>query len=325
VNRTFGRSLLALALLAAPLAAGARSALRPQTTRHGSYSESFTFIADLDDGAYVQLTLSLTNLGPGSLKGLCRAVVARPGGEPWVGSARFGKDEWSWRDGSDERLVVGPCFAESSDEGTVAEVPLDHGTVRLTFPGQPARLPLADAVVSVRDDRYRSEVLYYRVPVTATVALPGEAAHTLQGAGYLDHSRSTVSPRELAQRWIRFRALRGERGLLLLAREGRDGAFGPAFGCDGGARCDSYESFRTRRTGQGKRPAFTVDLAGGRSVEIDSGPLLYRDAPVEALGLLGRLVAPLVGSPVTYVYRARAHDGAAAPLEGILEVELSDE
>ncbi|MFL5299725.1 MAG: hypothetical protein ACJ79R_05195, partial [Anaeromyxobacteraceae bacterium] len=60
-------------------------------------------------------------------------------------------------------------------------------------------------------------------------------------------------------------------------------------------------------------------------VDLRSGRLLYRDAPVEDLGLLGKLVRPFTGNPVTYVIRAQAQDGAGAPIEGILEVEFASE
>ena len=48
----------------------------------------------------------------------------------------------------------------------------------------------------------------------ASVQLPGAAARYLKGAGYVDHTRSTIKPKELANQWVRFRGLRGERGVL---------------------------------------------------------------------------------------------------------------
>ena len=59
-------------------------------------------------------------------------------------------------------------------------------------------------------------------------------------------------------------------------------------------------------------------------LEISSGRLLYRDAPLEDLGALGYLVAPFTGSPATYVYRARARD-QDGPVDGVLEVSVADE
>ena len=122
------------------------------------------------------------------------------------------------------------------------------------------------------------------------------------------------------------RALRGERGLLLLGREGHDGSFAPLWSCSPPGGCRELASFRVERQGRGSATSYQVDLASGAGpIEIRSARLLYRDAPLEDLGFLGRLISPFTGSPVTYVYRAAARIGAEAPVDGVLEVELSGE
>jgi hypothetical protein len=322
------RAAIAAALaagLAAPVAATASSALRPLWLKRSSYGESFTFIADLDDGTYVQLSLSLTNLGPGPTKGLCRALVVRAAGAPWKASTRVGRDSCSWSDGEGERLAIGPCSAWIDAGGTGVEVPLDGGAVRLAFAARPGRRAGRETAVTIGGERYDTEVLLHHVPVSATLALPGERERRLAGGGYLDHTRSTISPVSLAERWVRFRALRGDRALLVLGRHGHDGRFTPLWACEGPA-CREYTGFKVERDGAGHAPAFRVEVAGADDpLDIRSARLLYRDAPIEDLGVLGKLVMPFTGNPVTYVYRARASDVAGAPVDGILEVEVASE
>lgn len=315
--------LAAAALVAAPTAAAPSSALRPLLLEHGTYGESFTFVADLDDGSYLQAGLSFTNLGPGSTKGICRAVVVAPDGKVWDAHAHFSRSEIAWRDGGDERLAVGPCAASVEEGGTGVEVKLDGGTVRLATPERPRRQGgPSDTKVGGRP--YQSEVLLYRAPVTATLALPGAPARTVSGAAFLDHSRSAVAPKDLARRWIRFRALRGDRALLALGREGHDGKFGPSWSC-GAAGCRADDGFALERRGAGRDTSFVVDVKGPAPFRIRSGRLLYRDAPLDQLGLLAALVRPFTGAPVTYVYRAEAEEPGGARVPGILEVELADE
>lgn len=323
-RRLLGAVLVA-ALAAAPAAAGASSWLRPLLLKRSSYGESFTFIADLDDGTYVQATLSFTNLGPGSTKGLCRAVVVRPAGGAWKASTRVGKDQYGWRDGSDEKLAVGPCSAWVDAEATGVEVPLEGGRARLVFAARPSTRAARETDLAVGDGRYQTDVLLAHVPVEATLALPGEPERRAAGGGYADHTRSTVAPKDLARGWIRFRALRGERALVVLGRRAQDGSVAPLWACEAG-RCRDYTSFDAVREGSGQAPAFDVRVtAPDAAIDLRSGRLLYRDAPVEDLGVLGRLVMPFTGNPVTYVYRARAREGAGAPVEGILEVDLASE
>jgi hypothetical protein len=319
-------ALALAALLAAPSPARASAALKPLLLPRGTYGESFTFIADLDDGTYVQASLSFTNLGPGSTKGLCRGLVVKAAGAPWKAATRVGKDAYSWRGGAEERLAIGPCSASIDGTATGVEVALEGGTVRLEFAGRAAPSAARDSIVTLGEGRYETEVLLSRVAVTATLALPGEPERRSAGGGYIDHTRSTIHPKDLATRWVRFRALRGDRPLLLLGRQGQDGRYTPLWACEGRGHCRDYASFRVERQGDGNPPAFRVAVSGEpTSVDLRSGRLLYRDAPVEDLGVIGKLVRPFTGNPVTYVYRGEATDGGAAPIEGILEVEIRSE
>lgn len=313
---------LLLAALCAPRGATASTWLRPLLLKRSTYSESYTFVADLDDGGYVQLTLSATNLGPGSMKSICRAVVVPAQGGAWKASAREGRDAIRWADGDVERLTVGACSAWTGGGASGVEAKLEGGVVRLSF-GAPLKAQSPrEALVRVGDDRYQSEVLLYRAPVTARLALPGQAPRETGGGGYVDHSRCTVPPKQLAQRWIRFRALRGQRGLLLLGREAPDGSFAPLWAC-ADAGCRDYASFRIERQGDDPAPSFRVQV-GDAGPALQSGRLLYRDAPLEDLGLLGKMIAPLAGTSVTYVYRGRAAGGGTSPVDGVLEVEQAD-
>jgi len=324
VRRRAAAALVAL-LLAAPGATRASTWFKPLLLKHGTYGESLTFVADLDDGVYLQLSLGMTNLGPGSTKGVCRAVLVPATGAPWKASVRVGRDEIRWSSAEEERLSVAGCTATVGEAGTVVEVKLEGGAIRLAFAARPRREG-QESAVAVDGGRYLSDVLLHRAPLTATVALPGTGPRTVTGAGYLDHTRSTIAPKDLARRWVRFRGLRGNRGLLLLGREGHDGRFAPLWSCTDPGGCRELASFRVERQGRGGATAFQVELASGDSpIELRSAHLLYRDAPVEDLGVLGALIAPFTGSPVAYVYRATARDGAGAPVDGILEVELSGE
>ncbi len=319
-------SLLSLVVaLVAPATARPVSLLRPTLSGRGSYGESHTFVADLDDGTYVHLSLAITNLGPGGAKGVCQGRVVPQRGEPWRAWTRVDRSGCSWKGGDGERLAIGPCTAWIDGESTGIEVALENASVRLVYAARPHGRAARDTVVVQGGDLYRSEVVLSGTPVAATLALPGEPARRVAGAGYLDHTRSTIPTRELARRWVRFRALRGSRPLLLTGREAPDGRMGPIWTCRGPGECQDGVDFKVERTGGGGVPAFRVEVRGGRGlIRLASGRLLYREAPVEDLGLLGKVVAPFVGSPVTYVYRAQA-TGEDGPIDGVLEIELAEE
>lgn len=324
-NRWAARLALLLAALCLPSAAHGTTWLRPLFLKRLTYGESFTFLADLDDGSYLHLQLSLTNLGPGSTKGICRGVVVPPRGQTWKAASRVSRDAITWTDGTDERLTIGTCSAWAGPAASGIEVRLEGATLRLTYAARVRPVGPHDPPLAVGDERYQTEVLLHRAPLTASMALPGQPPRDVAGMGYLDHTRTTVSPKDLAKRWIRFRGLRGDRGVLLLGREGKDGRFTPLWACQDPGSCRSYGSFRLQREGPRDAPAFRIDVVDGEPILVRSGRLLYRDAPIEEMGVIGKLVTPFTGSPVTYVYRGTAAVAGGAPVAGVLEVELADE
>jgi len=163
------------------------------------------------------------------------------------------------------------------------------------------------------------------VNVSGSVQARGEKRRVLRGSGYADHSLSTIEPRALAKRWVRFRALRGGTHVLLLGREALDGTFAPLWMRAGDGKYAELERFTLARSGSGGKPAFVATVSGPRPLEVRSGELLYRYAPVEELGLLASVVKPFAGSPVTYTYRATLKGAADEPIPGILEISLAEE
>ncbi|AGC41817.1 hypothetical protein MYSTI_00467 [Myxococcus stipitatus DSM 14675] len=316
---------LLLSLALPTVAAGA--ALEPTTSPSDHYGESFTFIGDLEDGTFVLVQLSVTNIGPGTGTGICRATVLRPGQRPWTPQKKVGSKEWGYETAT-STLRVGTCSARSAGGVTRVEAVLEGGRVELEYAAQVAPQSPEGSEVEVGTARYRHEVTLAFSPLKATVQPPKSASVAQAGGGYADHTRSTIAPAKLARRWVRFRALRGEDRLVLLAREGQDGEFGPVYSWAEGNTPHLMESFTLSRQGAKEKSAWTVDVFGGdgaKAMVLRSTSLLQRSAPVEGLGVLGGLVKPVVGSPVTYLHRAVLEREGKTPVAGLMEVTLEGE
>lgn len=303
---------------------GAR--LKPAALAAENYGETYTFLGDFDGGTYAQVQLSVSNLGPGSGHGFCRALVVPNGGTAWTASDRVGSDGWHHRvaDGG-EMLQVGPCRVRSGASGVQVVATLDGRELRLEFPPLPAGEKPPRNELAVGGGTHVTEILYPGVKVTASLRKRGEQPTRLAGNGYADHSLSTVEPRALAKRWVRFRALRGGTQLLLLGREATDGSFAPLWLRGGDGRYTELERFTLARSASDGKPAFVASVTGSKPLELRSGALLFRHAPVEELGLLASVVKPFAGSPVTYTYRATLKGAGDEPIPGILEVSLAEE
>ncbi|MBN1208238.1 MAG: hypothetical protein JXB05_25485 [Myxococcaceae bacterium] len=317
--------LTLLAVLALPWGASASSVLQPLPSRSDNYGESYSFTVDLEDGTFVAVGFSITNLGPGSRNGVCRATVVRPGRKAWTPQVKVDSDEWSY-DAATNTLKMGPCTLHAGT-GTHVSVPLDGGLVTISFDATPSPRAPPGSEVTVGNARYRHEVLLPFSAAKVSLRLPdSDAPLQLSGGGYADHSHSTVAPAKLARHWVRFRALRGEENLLLLAREGFDGGFSPAYLWSSGAEPQVLERFELRRgEGDSKTATWEAELNGaGGPLTLRATSLLLRNAPVQDLGVLGSLVKPMVGSPVTYVMRAVLARPGQPDLPGVMEVTLDE-
>ncbi|NTX10010.1 hypothetical protein HUA76_04340 [Myxococcus sp. CA056] len=314
---------LLLSLALPTVAAGAT--LEPSASPSDTYGESFTFIGDLEDSTFVLVQLQVTNIGPGSRTGICRATVLRPGQRAWTAQKKVGSREWGY-DAATGTLRVGTCSARSAEGVTRVEAPLDGGRVVLEYAAPMAPRSPEGSEVEVGNARYRHEMMLAFSPLKAKVQPPKSAELEQVGGGYADHTRSTIAPAKLARRWVRFRALRegGER-MVLLGREGQDGEFGPVYSWTEGGTPTQLESFTLSREGTKERSVWTVDVFGGDGAKVmvlRSTSLLQRSAPVEELGVLGGLIKPVVGAPVTYLHRAVLERAGKAPVTGLMEVSL---
>ncbi|QDF02020.1 hypothetical protein [Myxococcus xanthus] len=310
--------------LALPSVAAAGAVLEPKLSPSDNYGENFTFIGDLDGGTFIFVQLTVTNIGPGSRTGLCRTTVLTPGQKAWSAQAKVKTRDWRY-DAESSTLKMGPCSARSADGATRVEVPLDGGRVLLEYAAPMTPQGQEGTEVEVGKDRYHHEVTLAFSALKATVKRPKGEDIVYTGGGYADHTRSTIAPAKLAKRWVRFRALRGGEKLVLLAREGQDGEYGPVYAWEEGAKARSLEHFTLAREGVKERSSWTVELFadGSSAMVLRSTSLLQRSAPVEDLGaVLGGLVRSVVGSPVTYLHRAVLEREGKAPVTGLMEVTL---
>ncbi len=321
------RALKGLALAAAlalPSVAAAGAVLEPKFSSSDNYGENFSFIGDLDDGTFIFAQLTVTNIGPGSRTGICRTTVLSPGQKAWTAQTKVKAKDWGY-DADTHTLKMGPCSARSTAEGTRVEVPLDGGRVLLEYAAPMTRQTVDGSLVEVGKDRYHHELTLPFSALKATVKRPKGADVTGAGGGYADHTRSTIAPAKLAKRWVRFRALRGGEKLLLLAREGHEGDYGPVYAMAEGAEARTLEHFTLARDGVKERSSWKVELFanGAPTMVLRSTSLLQRSAPVEDLGsVLGGIVRTVVGSPVTYLHRGVLEREGQAPVTGLMEVTL---
>jgi len=312
-----------LALAAGPAAGQPALDLRPHPVDVETWTETLTVIADLTDGSYVQLQLAVTNLGPGSGHGVCRALVSRATSEPWTASQKH--DRWRHATSPAQALTIGSCRATVAERLTMA-ARVGGAQLRVELAGAIGEAAPPDGRVRAAGRFYDYRVLVPWGPARVSLQLPGEGRRTLSGHGHADRSRSTALPSDLARRWVRLRVLGPPEPTLILARfpAGGDRAVGWAWTTGQAAPVRLLGLDLERSGGTESRPTWRVRArTAKRAWRFASEGLLFRHAPVEELGLLGSVVGAWVGSPVTFTHRARLRH-PAGDLQGLLEVTVVD-
>ncbi len=323
VNTNAFWTFAVVCLLTIPSSGAAASLLEPQLDDDDNYSETLTAIADLDDGTYVQLQLNVSNLGVGDANGACRILVVEPNQKPWTASDRVGRDDWKASAG---QLAITTCSATTAEGATTMQAKLERGAVKIAFAaGIQARSP-PDSKVAVEGKTFAYAIAIPWAKVDATFTVPGRGERKLAGFGYMDHSRSTTLPAQLATRWVRYRGLGAGDSVLLLARNLPDGTLRGWLWREKEPFARPLAKLKLSRVdAKDQAKGYTIEgAAGDLTFTINSESQLYRYAPVEEYGVLGVLARSVVGNPVTRTYRAKLD---AQPTttpnaqRGILEVQ----
>ena len=138
--------------------------------------------------------------------------------------------------------------------------------------------------------------------------IPGQEKRVnARAMAYADHSRTTTMPADLARRWARLRKLTPTASVLALVRYPPGNAVPVGWTWHQGEKSPTRLN-KAEVVKSGDEWYVSFDGIKG---EIRGKDLLYRDAPVENMGLIGKIVKAVVGNPVTYTYRVEG---------GLLEV-----
>jgi hypothetical protein len=148
----------------------------------------------------------------------------------------------------------------------------------------------------------------------------------LQGYGYVDHSRSTTLPKDLLKGWVRFRGFSEKCSTVLSVRLPPGNGQPPQayWWRQGSPKPEALTEVTVTMPAENfeQTPVDMVVHTAQRDFKLTGKQLLYRDAPLESHGVLGRMVGAFVGHVVTKTYAATLHDGGSCgDISGVLELE----
>ena len=81
--------------------------LQPSILYNKSYTEIYTLTAENDNGTFVQVQFTFTNLGIQNENAACKALVLHTSQKPWKVNERFSRKQWSYADTPNPVLSMG--------------------------------------------------------------------------------------------------------------------------------------------------------------------------------------------------------------------------
>ncbi|MEC9466113.1 MAG: hypothetical protein VX834_10030 [Myxococcota bacterium] len=299
-------------------AQGLAGPLEPRPISAERWTESFTVIADLEGDVYLKVQALVTNVGVGDGKAVCRVLVTRPGREPLRLSQKAG-DDWQF-DARSETLRVGRCALSNAVDGLRVHAVFDELSLDLYYAARAKRHQVPDGFLSNGDAFYEYDVQLPWASVSANLT-EGHAKATVRGFGFVDHSRSTAMPRDIAYRWFRFLGLNDGHSSMFRVRTDALGHHEKGWWWEQGdplPRLGKPSVVGFSDVPEGADFRFTIH--DGKVVyEVHVDELLLRQAPLEELGLMGKMIQPWLGRPETRTYRARVKKGEEQ-WRGLLEI-----
>jgi hypothetical protein len=303
--------------------------LQPVLLDNKSFTEIYTLSAFHDDHTFVQIQLTITNLGTENNNAACKALVLHPPEKPWKANKNYNRHQWNYSDVPDPALSVGSSTITLHKDNTQVVAILGGGSVDITLAetSSPVKPPHTDFPKDVSGKFYSYDMIIPWSKLKTTITMPGKPPYTMQGYGMLDRARSVGTSRDICRGWVTFRGYgAGNRFCANFRLPPQENS--PAVGWtwkNGDTKPVAMTGIRIQREfsiidGKGVQTHWVYAL--DNSFAITGTDLLYRYSFVDELGsLTGFLVKMVIGKPITTYYKAQARfDNGKPAVSGILEL-----
>jgi hypothetical protein len=310
---------------------------QPSIPENKSYTEIYTITALCDDRTYLQVLLTITNLGIGDKNATAKILVLHPLNPPFKANMYYDHSKWSCAGIPDPYLSIGSCKIVQKHKKVDLVASLDSGKVHLVLAGTPSPINPPNTGFCVDNQKpfgaatggkyYEYEILIPWTQAEATITLPGKASRSLQGHGMLEHSRSVGNPKEISQGWVTFRGYRNDSFFVANFRLPPESGLPIAGwilnqGCGVPVALNGLR-FKTAGATSNCKLHDVCDIsARDNSFCINKGVLFCRDSFIDELGsFLGAIVKLVVGDLVTNYYNADVRfPGRKQTMSGVLEL-----
>ncbi len=299
----------------------ANSPLKPHLLNPEAYSETYTAVLELEGGLHIQVQFAVTNIGLGDQHSMCRVLFIDEE-EAWNESPVFGRDEWSFQPPG--RLDIGPCSISAEKERTTIRAQVTKGSIEvaLSEPIKPTQPP--GHLIKANDGFFDNEIFINRAGADVHLHLQDQPNRRLKGYGCMYHFWVTAWPAGLARKWVRVYGLWQNQSILVMSHfpPGKEPARGSIWH-PGASTPIALDSLLMEG---GKDSYHIISISQGeKEYSLELLKLLYRHAPLEEIGFLGRIIGLFMGNWVTRTYRAQLEMPGNGNIYIPLIVEITEE
>jgi hypothetical protein len=294
------------------------SPIAPHLLKPEAYSETYTAVLELGEEMHIQIQLVITNIGIGDQFSMCR-VLFIDDKDAWNDELVFDRSGWSYDPAG--RLEIGKCSLAVEQDTTLLYAEVERGSVQVKLPGSLKPVKPPGHLITAGSEFFDLQILMPWSQVEVRLDLREQPSLMVKGYGCMYHFWVTAWPYDLARQWVRVFGMSADGAFIVMAHyptEKNEPPRGSVW-IPGAPAPVAFDAMQREHTGEGTQILNVV--SGKRVHRLFIEKELYRHAPLEDLGFLGRVIRVFIGNWVTRTYRASLliHDNSS-PVQAIVEI-----
>lgn len=176
-----------------------------------SYTQRYSFSADLDGGGHIGADFTVSNLGWGDGNGAVELRVNLPDQKKYKFQKKKDDDEWTY---SKDKFKLNIASTSIKSKGNNKYQLIHNGKVKVdvTFSNVVPKWRPGRGQITVDGDKYyKYGIIAPRANVEGTVTVDGTVYKVKSsGKGFADYVATNIAPYDLATRFSRFRDFNGD-------------------------------------------------------------------------------------------------------------------
>jgi hypothetical protein len=185
--------------------------LVPQMSSEESYTERYTFSANLDGGGHIGADFTISNLGWGDGQGAVQVRVKLPGQKNYTYSKKVSEGDWSFAKNKFHLDIANTSVTGKGTDRFQIKHQGKDAKFDITFKNTISMWQPGDGRIDTDEGYYKFDVIAPRADISGKVYIGGKW-HEVTGSqeGYADHVAMNVAPFDLAKRFMRMRTSKGD-------------------------------------------------------------------------------------------------------------------